>query len=224
MAFHKHRSALLDALNGKEVPIETTLQEVLSLMGVEAPSHPLLAFFDEELLPEVAIHTRPLQITIECISAKVPMVLIDNGSSLNVCPFRIVFTIGLDAETIIPSLLTIRAYNNTSRKVMGAFKAPCKIGPLEMIVELHVMDITRNYNLLLGRAWLHPIGGIPSSLHQKMKILWKGGIAMIISDSEILAPVYGLKEGGSEFQMSGFDFVKMVGYGLKDERYTTDLK
>ena len=107
---------------------------------------------------------------------------------------------------------------------MGAFKAPCKIGPLEMIVELHVMDITRNYNLLLGRAWLHPIGGIPSSLHQKMKILWKGGIAMIISDSEILAPVYGLKEGGSEFQMSGFEFVKMVGYGLKDERYTTDLK
>ena len=41
---------------------------------------------------------------------------------------------------------------------------------------------------------------------------------MIIGNGEILAPVYGLKEGGSEFQMSGFEFVKMVGYGLKDER------
>ena len=51
IAFHKHHSALLDALNGNEVPIETTPQEVLSLIGVKAPSHPFLAFFDEELPP-----------------------------------------------------------------------------------------------------------------------------------------------------------------------------
>ena len=49
MASHKYRSALLDALSGKEIPIETTLQEVISLMGVEAPSHPLLAFSNEKL-------------------------------------------------------------------------------------------------------------------------------------------------------------------------------
>ena len=60
MAYHKHCNALLDALNGKEVPIETTPQEVLLLMRVEAPSHPLLAFFDEKLPPEGATHTRPL--------------------------------------------------------------------------------------------------------------------------------------------------------------------
>ena len=43
MASQKHRKALLDALNGKEVPIETTPQEVLSLVGVDGSSHPLLA-------------------------------------------------------------------------------------------------------------------------------------------------------------------------------------
>ena len=31
-----------------------------------------------------------------------------------------------------------------------------------------------------------------------MKILWKGGIAIVLGDSEILAPVCGLEEGGSE--------------------------
>ena len=170
MASHKYHSALLDALNGKEVPIEITPQEVLSLMRVEAPSYHLLAFANEELPPKGATHTRPLQITIECMGAKVPIILIDNGFALNVCPFRTAFTIGLDVEMIIPSLLTIRAYENTSRKVMGTFKVPCKIGPLETIVEFHVMDITSNYNLRLGRVWLHPIGAIPSSLHQKMKI------------------------------------------------------
>ena len=96
------------------------------------------------------------------MGAKVLMVLIDNGSALNICPFRVALNVGLDMKTIIPSPLTLRAYDNTSRKVMGTFKAPCKIGPMETIVEFHVMDITSNYNLLLGKAWLHPNGATPS--------------------------------------------------------------
>ena len=81
------------------------------------------------------------------MGAKVSVVLINNGSALNVCPFKTTLTIGLDMETIIPSPLTVRAYDNTSRKVIGTFKAPCKIGPIETIVEFHVMDITPNYDL-----------------------------------------------------------------------------
>ena len=60
IASQKHCNALLDALNGKEVPIETTPQEVLSFMGVEGFSHPILTFFDEDLPPEGVTHTRPL--------------------------------------------------------------------------------------------------------------------------------------------------------------------
>ena len=134
------------------------------------------------------------------------------GSTLNVFPFKTALTIGLDMEIIVPSPLTVRAYDNTSRKVMGTFKAPCKIGPMETIVEFHVMDITPN-NLLLGRAWFHPNGAIPSSLHQKMKIPWKWGIAIVLGDSEILASVCGLEEGGSKLQMSDFEFMNWLTMG-----------
>ena len=65
-------------------------------------------------------------------------------------------------------------------------------------MEFHVMDITPNYNLILGRAWFHPTEVVLYSLHQKMKIIWKGGIAVIIGDSEILAPICGLEKGESE--------------------------
>ena len=126
-------------------------------MGVESPSHPLLAFSDEDLPPEGATHTRPLQITIECMGTKVPAVLIDNGSALNVCPFRTALTIGLDMETITPSPLTVRANDNTSRKVIGTFKAPCKIGPIETIVGFHVMDITTNYNFSWEKLGFTPM-------------------------------------------------------------------
>ena len=56
------------------------------------------------------------------MGAKVPMVLIENGFALNVCPFRTALTVGLDVETIIPSPLTIKAYDNTLRKIMGLSK------------------------------------------------------------------------------------------------------
>ena len=71
-------------------------QEVLSLMGVKGSSHPLLVFSDEDLPPEGATHIKPLQITIECMGAKVSIMLIDNESALNVCPFRTAFIVGLD--------------------------------------------------------------------------------------------------------------------------------
>ena len=103
MASHKHHNTLLEALNGKEVLIEPTPQEVLSLMGVEALSHPFLTFSNEEFPPKEATHTRHLQITIRCMGVKVPMVLIDNGSTLNACPFRTALKVNLDLETIIPS-------------------------------------------------------------------------------------------------------------------------
>ena len=45
----------------------------------------------------------------------------------------------------------------------------------------------------------------------------------MLGNGEILALVCGLKEGGSELQTSGFEFINMTDYGLKDERYATDL-
>jgi len=92
-------------------------------MGVESSSHPLLYFSNEDLPPKGATHTRPLQITIKCMGTKVPMVLIYNGSTLNVCPFRTALTVGLDIETIIPSPLTVRANDNTLRKVLSRLLA-----------------------------------------------------------------------------------------------------
>ena len=58
------------------------------------------------------------------MGGKVPMILIDNGSALNVCPFRNTLKVGLDLKTFIPSPLIVGAYDNTLRKVIRTFKAP----------------------------------------------------------------------------------------------------
>ena len=48
-----------------------------------------------------------------------------------------------------------------------------------------------------------------------MKIPWKGGVAIVLRDSEILTPFCGLEEEVSELQMSDFEFMNMADYGLR---------
>ena len=62
------------------------------------------------------------------------------------------------------------------------------------------------------------VGFIFVSLNEWVLIL-----RIVLGDSEILAAVCGFEEGGSEHQMSGFKFVNMANYGLKDESYVIDL-
>ncbi|KAA3486472.1 aldehyde dehydrogenase family 2 member C4-like [Gossypium australe] len=56
-------------------------------------------------------------------------------------------------------------------KVIGRIEIPLLIGPNTYEVEFSVMDIKPSYNCMLGRPWIHSAGAVPSSLHQKMKLV-----------------------------------------------------
>jgi hypothetical protein len=40
---------------------------------------------------------------------------------------------------------------------------------------------------------MHPLGIVPSTVHQKLKLLWKGGVLTILGDGEISAHVSDIK-------------------------------
>ena len=40
---------------------------------------------------------------------------------------------------------------------------------------------------------MHLLGIVPSTVHQKLKLPWKGGVLTILGDGEISAPVCGIK-------------------------------
>ena len=46
---------------------------------------------------------------------------------------------------------------------------------------------------------------------------------MVLGNGEILAPICGLEGDDNEFQMSGFEFVNVADYRLKDKKYTMNL-
>ena len=87
--------------------------------------------------------------------------------------------LGVKVEELMKSDLVIHAYDDSTRSVKGIFIAPVKIGPIEAFIEFTVLDIPVTYALLLGRPWYHILGGVPSTLHQKVKFLLDGEVITI---------------------------------------------
>ena len=72
---------------------------------------------------------RSLYITIGCSGRRVPSVLLDNDSTLNVFPLATTIALGFVPLDFGHSTQTVRAYDNTKREVMGTLVIDLQIGP-----------------------------------------------------------------------------------------------
>ena len=79
-----HRDALIRALSQIRVKTTTFHEGLIHMMMAGRAT--CIVFSDDDLPPEGSNHTRPLYIFVGCSSRRVPSILLDNGSTLNVCP------------------------------------------------------------------------------------------------------------------------------------------
>ncbi|RVW92143.1 hypothetical protein CK203_027058 [Vitis vinifera] len=154
-----HRDALTRALSQIRVDTTTTPEGLIHMMTAGRAT--CIVFSDDDLPPEGSGHTRPLYISVGCSGRRVPSVLLDNGSALNVCPLATAIALGYAPSDFGPSTKTVRAYDSTRRRSW-------------------VLRIPTSFNLLLGRPWIHRAGAIPSSLHQKVKFIHDGRVVVTL--------------------------------------------
>lgn len=170
-----------------------------------------IVFTDEELPPEGTDHTRALYITIRQGPDSVPLVLIDNGSDLNVCPLRVALRLGLDPRDFIKGMQGVRAFDNIRRDVIGEVDLVITVGCVPFTMTFQVLDIQSSSNLLLRRPWLHAVQAVPSSLHQRLKLKHDGRILVIPSEEEIVdesddAPALEVPHSPTDVQYHSFQF------------------
>ena len=130
-----------------------------------------IVFSNDDLPPDGPDHTRPLYISIGCLGRRVPSVVLDNGSALNVCPLATTITLSYAPTDFGPSTQTIQAYDSSRREVMGTLEIELLIGPTTFPTLFQVLRIPTSFNLLLGRRWIHRAEAIPSFLHQNVKFI-----------------------------------------------------
>jgi len=166
MASYKHRQILVDLLNQIQVPTSTTSQD-LSVMIGSINRELTISYSDKDLTKKGKHHNDLLHITVDAKGKRILMVLIDDGSALNVCPLKTTSWLGLSIEDFVPTDQYVRAYDNSRREVLGTITLELTIGPM-IKVEFQVLNIASCFDMRLGRPWIHDTKAVPSSLYQKV--------------------------------------------------------
>ena len=174
-----HREALVLALDQKRISMSCTPEQMVGAL-TETPLGTII-FSDDDLPLEGKDHHRALFIKAEVKGKITYCVMVDNGSAINVCPLKILPKLGLAAADLKPSEVVIKAYDDMRRPVERNFRALVKTGPIEAWVDLHVIDIPVTFAILLGRPWFHPLGGVPSTFHQKIKFSHEDKVVTIFA-------------------------------------------
>jgi len=185
MSSEPHRALLVKVLN------ETLESQDISVEGFEGivnniTTNNYLTFTKEDIPIKGQGNNRALHVSFKSMDHIVAKVLIDNGSSLNVMPKGMLEKLPFNASHLRPSSMVVRAFDGSRREVRGEIDLPVQIGPHTCQVTFQVMDINPTYSCLLGRPWIHSVGVVPSTLHQKLKFLVEGHLVIVLGEEDIL--------------------------------------
>ncbi|XP_040931851.1 uncharacterized protein [Gossypium hirsutum] len=183
-----HREALIKMLNKTYVTNDISVNKLDRLISNISADN-FIYFNDDEIPPGGMGSAKALHITTRCKGYTLPSVLINNGSALNVMPLSILNRLPIDSSHMKTCYNVVRAFDGTERKVIGRIDIPLMIGPITYEVDFLVMDIKPSYNCLLGRPWIYSTGVVPSSLHQKLKLVANGWLVTINAEEDIIAAV-----------------------------------
>ncbi|XP_016749728.1 uncharacterized protein [Gossypium hirsutum] len=183
-----HRETLMKVLNETYVTNDISVNKLDRLVS-NINADKFIYFNDDEIPPDGMGSAKALHITTRCKGYTLSSVLIDNGSTLNVLPLSTLNRLAIGSSHMKTWHNVVRAFDGTERKVMGRIDIPLMIGPNTYEVDFLVMDIKLSYNCLLGRPWIHLAGAVPSSLHQKLKLVTDGRLVTINMEKDIIAVV-----------------------------------
>ncbi|XP_052883513.1 uncharacterized protein LOC108451492 [Gossypium arboreum] len=173
-----HREALMNVINETYVTNDISVNKLDRLVSNISTDN--FIYFNNDKIPPVCMGSaKALHITTRCKRYTLPSVLIDNGSALNVMPLSTLNRLPIVSSHMKACHNVVRAFDGTERKVMGRIDIPLMIGPNTYEVDFLVMDIKPSYNCLLGRPWIHSAGVVPSSLHQKLKLVADGRLVTL---------------------------------------------
>ena len=102
VASYKHRQNLVDLLNQIQVPTTTTSQDLNAMIG-SINRELTISYSDKDLTKKGKHHNDPLHIIVDSMGKRIPTVLIDDGSALDVCPLKTASCLGLSIEDFMPT-------------------------------------------------------------------------------------------------------------------------
>ncbi|KAL0462593.1 UNVERIFIED_CONTAM: hypothetical protein Slati_0146900 [Sesamum latifolium] len=141
---------------------------------------------DKNLLLESKPHNRPLFVAGYAREQKVNIILIDEGSAVNILPLRTLKELGIPMDELSNSCLMIQGFNQGGQRAIGVIRMELLMDDIVCTTLFHVIDAKTSYNMLLGCPWLHENFVVPSTWHQYFKYYHNGKMRKVLGIANLL--------------------------------------
>ena len=98
--------------------------------------------------------------------------MVDCGATVNLMSHHLLRKIGKYDADAKPHNMVLSNYEGKVGTTLGVIQVELTVGIVTRSMMFMIMETKANYNLLLGREWIHGIGVLPSSIHQRI-IIWR---------------------------------------------------
>ena len=128
-----------------------------------------LSFSEEDKIRTTQPYDDALLITLRIGDYDVKRVMVDGGRAAEVMYSDLYKGLNLKLEDLMPYSSPLMSFDRKLVIPKGMIRLPIQTGPEIVEVNFIVVDTYFPYTAIVGRPWLHTLGAIASSLHQKVK-------------------------------------------------------
>lgn len=119
---------------------------------------------------EMMYHLKPLFIRKKVNGVAVNKVFVDGGEVVNLMPHTLFKKMGKCNADLRQHNMVLYNYEGKNSSLLGVIQVKLVVGTTTRSTLFMVINSKANFNLLLGREWVHSIGAVPSTLHQRLII------------------------------------------------------
>ncbi|XP_050248805.1 uncharacterized protein LOC126696064 [Quercus robur] len=164
------------------LPVEADDRESKKAKGMASP---IIGFSDEDKVGTIQPHDDALVVTLRIGGYDVKMVLVDQDSAMEVMYPDLYKGLKLRPEDLIAYDSPLVSFEGKTVTPKGLIRLPIQIGSDIVKVDFIVVDAYSPYTAIVARPWLHALGAVSSTLHQKVKYLSEGRVKEVIGDQVV---------------------------------------
>ena len=112
-------------------------------------------------------------------------VMVDQGSATKIMYPDLYKGLNLRAEDLTPYNSPLVSFEGNVIIPKGQIRLPVQTGSETVEVDFIIVDAYSPYTAIVARPWLHTLGAVSSTLHQKVKYPSEGQIEEILGDQVV---------------------------------------
>ena len=145
----------------------------------------VLSFSDTDKQGTISPHDDALVVTLRIGGYDVKRVIVDQGSAAEIVYPDLYKGLGLKPEDLTTYSFPLVSFEGKMVVPKGQIRLLVQAGTYVVEVDFIVVDAFSPYTAIMGKPWLHSLGAVSSTLHQKVKYPFGGQVLEIIGSQSM---------------------------------------